>query len=122
MEWKGTEGRAFEVFRDGGKPVVLPIIHIILARGGDGGEARRWVDRVGGWQFDRVIPQHLNDHLNVGPEEFKRTFEFAFRGENRVKFCDEDVKFLREAEEGFLSFSVFKSKLGVLRGREGCEL
>ena len=122
VEWKGTEHAAFEAFRSGGKPTVLPIIQIILSRGGDGGAARAWVDEVCGWKFDRVVPQHLDAVLDVGPAGFREAFDFAFEGENRVRFCDEDARFLREAEEGFLSFSVYKSKLGTLRGKQGCQL
>ncbi len=153
FSWRGTEGKAFETFSQGGKPTVLPIIQIILARGSDGGAARQWVEKItgsggsvgsgssgssgsegggssessasgggGGWNFERVVPQHLNAPLVIGPKEFREAFAFAFNGRNDVRFCDEDVKFLRSAEEGFLSFSVFDSKLGVLRGKEGCEL
>ena len=35
----------------------------------------------------------------------------------QVRYCDEDAALLREAEAGFLSFSVFKSDLGYLRGK-----
>ncbi len=51
-----------------------------------------------------------------------KRFSFIEKGVNEVRFCDEDVKFLREAEDGFLNFSVYKSKLGTLRGRSDCGL
>eukprot|EP00288_Rhodomonas_lens_P017509 CAMPEP_0177696746 /NCGR_PEP_ID=MMETSP0484_2-20121128/4143_1 /TAXON_ID=354590 /ORGANISM="Rhodomonas lens, Strain RHODO" /LENGTH=439 /DNA_ID=CAMNT_0019207735 /DNA_START=193 /DNA_END=1512 /DNA_ORIENTATION=- len=122
FSWKGTEGRAFEAFSAGGKPTVLPIIEIILSRGGDGQATQEWVDKVARWDFERVVPAHLNAPLDIGPREFEEPFAFIKKGKNEVRFCDEDVAFLRFAEEGFLSFSVFKSKLGVLRGRLDCSL
>ena len=48
FSWRGTEGKAFETFSQGGKPTVLPIIQIILARGSDGGAARQWVEKITG--------------------------------------------------------------------------
>lgn len=122
VEWRGTEDKAFQIFSNQGKPTVLPIIQIILSRGEDGKAAKEWVNKITKWDFERVIPQHLNAPLNnIGPKEFAETFQFVYDKVNMVRFCDEDVKFLREAEEGFLSFSVYKSKLGVLRGRD-CNL
>ena len=69
-----------------------------------------------------MIPAHLDAPLAVGPTAFAETFEFAFKGKNQLRLCDEDVEFLRKAEEGPLAFSVFPSTLGVLRGREDCGL
>jgi hypothetical protein len=78
-----------------------------------------WVNVVTSWDFDTVIPAHLDAPLKVKPAEFATAFEFAKTGRNEVRFCDEDVAFLRAAEEGFLSFSVFDSPMGALRGRDG---
>jgi hypothetical protein len=122
VSWKGTEDAAFDAFSAGGKATVLPIIEIILSRGDNGAEARRWVDKVTRWDFERVVPAHLDAELNIGKEEFRAAFDFLYEGKNKVRFCDEDARFLREAEEGFLNFSVYKSSLGVLRGKEGCAL
>ena len=101
---------------------MLPIIQIILSRGKDGAAAKEWVDNVCNWKFDRVVPAHLDAVIDVGPEGFREAFAFAYEGENKVRFCDEDARFLREAEEGFLNFSVYKSKLGTLRGEKDCGL
>ena len=107
----------FDTFSAGGKPTVLPIIQIILARGPRAVTA--WLDTVTRWDFTRVIPAHLDAPLDIGPEQFARAFDFVKSGRNEVRFCDEDVAFPRKAEEGFLSFSVFKSSLGPLRGGKG---
>jgi len=109
----------FEVFSANGRPTVLPIIQIILARGP--GEVQRWLDVVTKWKFQRVVPMHLDAPLAIGPADFAATFRFVESGRNEVRFCDEDVQFLRRAEEGFLNFSVYKSNLGTLRG-EPCGL
>lgn len=119
FKWKSVEAEleSFEAFRGGGKPSVYPIVQIILARGNSGEALRQWVDKVTSWNFDRVIPAHLDAPLAFGPKEFAETFDFARSGRNTVRFCDKDVKLLRAAEEGPLNFSVYKSSLGTLMGK-----
>ena len=119
FSWGEDEVKDFERFSAGGKPTVLPIIQIILARGPD--EVKRWLNVVTKWDFKRVVPMHLNAPLALNPAQFEETFEFVKKGVNEVRFCDEDVEFLRKAEEGPLNFSVYKSPLGTLRG-EPCGL
>ena len=119
FSWGEDEQKDFERFSAGGKPTVLPIIQIILAREPE--EVRRWLGVVTKWNFQRVVPMHLDAPLALTPTQFADTFAFAKSGRNEVRFCDEDVRFLRAAEDGPLSFSVYKSPLGTLRG-EPCGL
>jgi len=117
FSWGEDEEKDFQVFSNGGKPTVLPIIQIILSRGPE--EMRRWLGVVTKWDFKRVVPMHLDAPLDLTPSEFEDAFLFLKSGDydyNRVRFCDEDVEFLRKAEEGPLSFSVYKTPLGPLRG------
>ena len=76
------------------------------------------MSRVSTWAFDRVVPQHLDAPVNVGPAGFAATFANV----GNTRFCDEDVAFLKAAEEGPLKFSVYPSKLTPLRGRGKCDL
>jgi len=119
FSWGEDEVKDFQRFSASGKPTVLPIIQIILARGPE--EVQRWLGVVTKWKFKRVVPMHLDAPLAIGPSEFANTFDFTKSGKNEVRFCDEDVQFLRKAEEGPLNFSVYKSTLGTLRG-EPCGL
>ena len=116
FSWGDDEVKDFDTFRAGGRPTLLPIIQIILSR--DPGEVRRWLDVVTGWEFGRVVPMHLDAPLALGPKGFEGAFLFLDEGteRNRVRFCDEDVEFLRRAEEGPLSFSVYRTPIGALRG------
>lgn len=114
FSWGEDEEKDFKVFSAGGKPTVLPIIQIILSRGPE--EMRRWLGIVTKWDFKRVVPMHLDAPLDIMPSEFEDAFLFLKSDYNRVRFCDEDVEFLRKAEEGPLSFSVYKTPLGPLRG------
>jgi len=115
FSWGPDELKDFETFSANGRPTVLPIIQIILARGPE--EVQRWLSVVTKWNFKRVIPMHLDAPLALNPVQFEEAFEFTKSGKNEVRFCDEDVRFLRAAEEGPLNFSVYKSPLGTLRGK-----
>lgn len=122
FRWReGMDIKAFEAYSAEGKPTIFTIIQIILARGDSGQATQRWVDTVKEWDFKRVVPAHLDAPLSIGPAEFAQTFDFIREGRNQVRFCDEDVAFLRKAEEGVLRFSVYKSKLGALVGNR-CDL
>lgn len=112
--WGDDEIRDFETFSANGQSTILPIIQIILSR--DPKEVQRWLDVISKWDFNNVVPMHLDAPLAMGPKEFEDTFQFTKTGRNEVRFCDEDVKFLRLAEEGPLNFSVYKTDLGPLRG------
>ena len=124
IAWRSPEAEAasFDAFSANGKPTLLPIIQIILSRGNSGEATQRWVDKVTSWDFERVVPAHLDAPLAIGPKQFAEPFAFIRNGRNEVRFCDEDVKLLRDLENGVLSFSVFKSELGVLRGARSCGL
>jgi hypothetical protein len=115
FSWGVDEIKDFETFSDNGKPTILPIIQIILSRDPD--EVQRWLNVVTQWNFKRVIPMHLDAPLAIGPREFEDAFRFIKSGKNEVRFCDEDVEFLRKAEEGPLNFSVYRTPLGPLRGK-----
>ena len=119
FSWGKDEVKDFETFSAQGKPLVYPVIQIILARGPE--EVQRWLDVVTKWNFKRVVPMHLDAPLALNPSQFEDAFNFVKSGKNVVRFCDEDVEFLRSAEEGFLNFSVYKTPLGTLRG-EPCGL
>lgn len=115
FSWGVDEIQDFETFSDNGKPTILPIIQIILSRGPE--EVQRWLNVITKWNFKRVVPMHLDAPLAIGPNEFEDAFRFIKSGKNEVRFCDEDVEFLRKAEEGPLNFSVYKTSLGPLRGK-----
>ena len=67
------------------------------------------------------MPAHLDAPIAIGPKEFAEPFQFARNGGNEIRFCDEDIALLREAEKGPLSFSVGKTTLGPLTG-SSCDL
>lgn len=118
--WKTSTPTAFEAFRDDGKPVVVPIIQIIYSRAPEA--AKAWLAKVTSWDFERVIPAHFDAPIAAGPKELAEAFDFLKTGKNDVRFCDEDVQFLREALDGLPpDLALFDTPLGPLRGKK-CNL
>ena len=77
-----------------------------------------WVDKVLSWDFERVIPAHFDAPVKATPTTLRPAFGFLQAGVNEVRFCDEDVQFLREALEGLPpDLALFDTPLGPLRGK-----
>jgi hypothetical protein len=72
LGWKSPEKEleAFNAYAANGKPTIYTVVQIILSRGDSGRALQEWVDKVTQWDFERVIPQHLDAPLNIGPKEF----------------------------------------------------
>ena len=118
--WRESTPKAFEAFRDGGKPVVVPIIQIIYSRAPEAATA--WLSKVSKWDFERIVPAHFDAPIKAGPKELAAAFDFLKTGRNEVRFCDEDVAFLREALDGLPpDLALFDTPLGSLRGKQ-CNL
>ena len=118
FEWNAAdEVKSFEQYSKNGKLALLPIIQIILNRGVSDKSLETWVDRVCGWDFDTVVPAHLDAPVKATPADFREPFQFYKSGSNDVRFCDEDVALLREAERGPLKFSVTPTTYGPLVGK-----
>ena len=115
--WTDDTPKAFERFAQGGKPVVVPIIQIILSRAPLASKA--WVDKVCAWDFERVLPAHFDAPFAATPTSLRaEAFGFLASGKNEVRFCDEDVAFLREALDGLPpDLALFPTPLGPLRGQ-----
>jgi len=117
--WKPSWTQSFEALSDKGKPTVSPIVQIPISLGEETTE--RWVDSVTQWNFERVVPAHFDAPLAIGPTEFAKVFDFIRNRRNTVRFCDEDVTWLREVFDSLPPSiialdSLNRTKFGPLRG------
>ena len=118
--WTVDTPAAFERLSNEGAPFVAPIIQIILSRAPEA--TREWLGVITKWGFDRVIPAHFDAPLALGPAELRKAFAFVDEGRNSVRFCDEDVKFLRDSLEGLPpDLALLPTTFGTLKG-EACNL
>jgi len=111
--WKSDWRKAFETLRDGGKPLVPPILQVaILNR-----EPRRVLDFVQSvvddFPFRRIIPCHFDAEVIAGPREFSEAFNFLRKVPLGWPFARRDLPpadlaFLREFEESLLKSGIVK--------------
>lgn len=119
--WTDKTPLAFERFAADGRPVVVPIIQIILSRAPEASAA--WLDTICSWPFETVIPAHFDAPVKATPATLRRAFAFVDQKENVVPYCDEDVAFLRDALEGLPpNLALFPTPYGPLRGDKTCGL
>ena len=52
------------------KPLFVPPILQVLAFPRRRDEVRRWAEVVTAWDFERIIPSHLDGPIDAGPREF----------------------------------------------------
>jgi Domain of unknown function (DUF4336) len=98
--WKQGWEASFERLRQGGEPVVAPILRQLILHRAQG-VTRGWVDRVASWDFERMIPCHLDGPIEAGPEAFRRAFEPLLEGEDENILADaDDLRLLRQIRSG----------------------
>ncbi|PSN19362.1 hypothetical protein C7271_07745 [filamentous cyanobacterium CCP5] len=101
FSWQPGWQQTFESLRGGGRLFVAPILQtLILNRGPE--TVLDWVDKVSSWQFERVIPAHLDAPVATSPEEFRRAFAFLDQGaiglEPLQPLPEKDFQVMRQLE------------------------
>jgi hypothetical protein len=105
FRWRSGWEQSFEALHSGGRLFVAPILQtLILNRSPQ--KTLDWVDRITRWDFQRIIPCHLDAPVAATPDQFRQAFSFlsAYRtGEQGgVPLPDDDFQFLRELERGLI--------------------
>jgi hypothetical protein len=100
FRWQPQWQRSFEALQGNGRLFVAPILQtLILNRAPQ--QTLAWVDRVSQWEFQRIIPCHLDAPISAGPAQFRQAFSFLspspLNGANHLP--ETDFEFLRELEQ-----------------------
>lgn len=74
-EWVGDEKSSWEALTGKGKPLVAPILQTLLLNRSPL-EVLDFADRVGSWDFDRIIPAHLKNNLRFNGKDYRDQFSF----------------------------------------------
>lgn len=75
FSWRSNWRESFEALRGNGRLFVAPVLQtLIFNRGPE--IVLDWVKQVSCWQFERVIPAHLDAPVAAGPREFQQAFGF----------------------------------------------
>ncbi|MGF1522728.1 MAG: DUF4336 domain-containing protein [Leptolyngbyaceae cyanobacterium] len=99
FRWQAHWEKSFQTLHDGARPFVAPVLQTLIFNRDVSG-VWDWVNRVGQWGFERVIPCHLEAPLNMRPNDFRTAFEFLTRDalQNKQTATAEDFQFLWELE------------------------
>lgn len=99
FQWQPGWEISFHTLRDGGRPFVAPVLRQLIFNRDRAG-VLTWVDTVSRWQFERVIPCHLEAPLPMGPAEFQTAFQFLHGEKDGGDRATEqaDLRFLIELD------------------------
>jgi hypothetical protein len=105
FKWKPHWQQSFEALRGNGRLFVAPILQtLILNRAPKA--TLEWADRVARWEFQRIIPCHLDAPIEASPQQFRQAFTFLEKTPAQtvadypnLPLPDEDFELLRELEE-----------------------
>ena len=82
--WDPSWKKSFEALC--AKPLFVPPILQVLAFPRRRDDVRRWAEGVAQWDFERIIPSHLDGPINVGPKEFAEAVEIALTTDGYSQF------------------------------------
>ncbi|MCU0548271.1 MAG: DUF4336 domain-containing protein [Leptolyngbya sp. Prado105] len=103
FHWKSGWSRSFEALRKY-RLVVAPILQqLILNR--DPQSVIDWADKVASWDFERIIPCHLDAPIAADGKEFRSAFGFLEKQCDR-SLPNEDFGLLKAIEQGLIKTKI----------------
>ncbi|MBD1823449.1 DUF4336 domain-containing protein [Cyanobacteria bacterium FACHB-DQ100] len=103
FHWKAGWQRSFEALRKH-RLIVAPILQrLILNR--EPQIVIDWAEKVASWDFERVIPCHLEAPIAADAKEFRAAFNFLEKNGDRT-LPDQDFELLKQLEQGLIKTKV----------------
>lgn len=79
FQWRKNWAESFQTIQGEGRLLVAPILQqLILNR--DPQQTWDWIDRVTQWDFEQIVPCHLQAPIAATPAEFRAAFDFLSQG------------------------------------------
>ncbi|MBW4661251.1 MAG: DUF4336 domain-containing protein [Drouetiella hepatica Uher 2000/2452] len=102
FQWKPDWQQSFQALQGNGRLFVAPILQaLILNRASQA--TIDWANHVASWNFQRIIPCHLDSPLEADPQQFRQAFAFLEKDAPEELLLPEvDFELLREVEAGLL--------------------
>jgi Domain of unknown function (DUF4336) len=103
FQWESDWKRSFEMLRGDGRLFVAPVLQaLILNRAPK--ETIDWANLVASWDFEWIIPCHLDSPIKAKPQQFRQAFSFLEKyptlGSNSYILPQEDFKLLWKIDGG----------------------
>jgi len=101
FKWREGWEQSFAALRGNGRLFVAPILQaLILNRAPQ--ETLEWATDVAGWDFDRIIPCHLDAPIAATPRQFRQAFAFLEEPPTQADTLEAEVTPLPEADFALL--------------------
>lgn len=105
FRWQDTWEASFETLRANGQLFVAPILQTLILNRAPV-ETLNWVERVARWDFQYIIPCHLDAPIQATPEQFRQAFAFLNPYGDLGRLPMDDLDFLQQIERSL-------SQLGI---------
>lgn len=101
FQWNAGWERSFEALRGNGRLFVAPILQaLILNRAPQ--ETLDWATDVAAWDFDQIIPCHLDAPIAATPRQFRQAFAFLEQAGEQSGTLERENSPLPEADFALL--------------------
>jgi hypothetical protein len=97
FEWDSDWGRSFHRLRGDGRLFVAPILQALILNRAPR-ETLNWVDKLTQWNFQQIIPCHLDSPIIATPHQFRQAFGFLEAHHQSFTLPEEDFQVLREID------------------------
>jgi hypothetical protein len=107
FKWTPNWKDSFDALQGGGRLFVAPILQtLILNRAPE--ETLHWVDQISRWNFQQIIPCHLDAPIKADPSQFRQAFSFLIKSESESEYLsgngrkslpEGDLKLMRKIDE-----------------------
>ncbi|MDJ0798989.1 MAG: DUF4336 domain-containing protein [Calothrix sp. MO_167.B12] len=94
FQWQPNWERSFHALQGDGRLFVAPILQALILNRAPR-ETLNWADRVAQWDFQRIIPCHLDSPITATPHEFRQAFCFLEAHNQSCTLPEEDFRVLR---------------------------
>ncbi|MBD2426811.1 DUF4336 domain-containing protein [Phormidium sp. FACHB-1136] len=100
FRWQPHWPDSFNALHNQGKLSVAPILKTLIFNRGPR-DVLDWAKQVATWQFERVIPAHMDAPIAANPQLFLEAFDFLRPGAvSHSSMTDADTQLLRDIDAG----------------------
>jgi hypothetical protein len=108
FRWQPHWQDSFQALHQGGRLQVAPILKTLIFNRGPQA-VLDWAERVATWQFERILPGHLQAPIAADPQQFLAAFQFLSEAtdheleNNLQRLPASDFQLLRDIEKSLLA-------------------
>ncbi|WP_013324066.1 DUF4336 domain-containing protein [Gloeothece verrucosa] len=104
FKWNYDWQESFDALRRNKTLLVAPILQTLIFNRAPQ-ETLQWAEQVAKWNFQRIIPCHLDSPLEVEAAEFRRAFSFLENPSNS-SLLESDLTFLKTVDKNLSQWGI----------------